>query len=333
MAVSGAPLRVLGPLDPGIYQRHALHDEQRAWPESNCYVDLWIEVLHSLGLDPHACLGFTFGIDFEGDQFTFFKPPLYDLQQLYGIEVQELSIWRSLLEHFAEQAARGRLVLPEVDAYFLPDTRGTDYRTHHSKTTIAVQELDRANQRLGYFHNGGYHCLSGDDFAGLLRLQAEVSPEVLPPYVEFAKLDALKRRPESELVALAVELMRGHLDRLPRENPVIRFEERFREHLSWLRGEGGAAFHAFAFATLRQLGACFELAASFVRWLEARGEKGIGPSAPSFESIATAAKALLLKTARAAATKKPFDPTSLLHEMASSWTAATNCLRDRFPSR
>lgn len=333
MAVSETSLRVLGPLNPSSYQRHALHDEQRAWPESNCYVDLWIEVLHSLGLDPHACLGFTFGIDFEGDQWTFFKPSLADLQRLYGIDVQELSMWRPLAEHIAEQVGRGRLVLPEADAFFLPDTYGTDYHTNHSKTTIAVQEIDLSNRRLGYFHNGGYHSLSGADFEGLLRLKAKSSADILPPYVEFAKLDALQKRPAPELVALSVELTRGHLTRLPRENPVLRFEARFREHLSWLQQEGGGAFHAFAFATLRQLGACFELAGSFVCWLTARGETGIDQAALDCEAIANAAKALLLKTARSAATKKPFDPAWLLQGMATSWTSATDCLRARYGSR
>lgn len=326
MAVSETPLRVLGPLDPSTYQRHPLHDEQRAWPESNCYVDLWIEVLHSLGLDPHACLGFTFGIDFEGDQFTFFKPPHADLQRLYGLDVQELSIWRPLSEHIVEQVGRGRLVLPEADAYFLPDTVGTDYHTHHSKTTIAVQEIDLLSRRLGYFHNGGYHSLSGDDFDGLLLLSAQRSPDVLPPYVEFAKLNTVQKRPEPELVALSFNLLRGHLERAPKTNPVLRFKERFGEYLTWLHTESGRAFHAFAFATLRQLGACFGLAGSFVRWLAAHGETDLDQAALDCEAIANAAKALLLKTARSAATKKTFDSSPLLQGMATNWTSATECL-------
>src|ERR1700753_4169491 len=64
--------------------QHALHDPARAWPETNCYVDLWIEVLDALGLDPIACFGFTFSTDFEGDQWTFFKPSFGDIWELYG---------------------------------------------------------------------------------------------------------------------------------------------------------------------------------------------------------------------------------------------------------
>ncbi|HWH85062.1 MAG TPA: DUF1839 family protein, partial [Burkholderiaceae bacterium] len=76
--------------------RHALHGEGSIWVEKNCYVDVWIELLHALRLEPHACLPFVFAIDFEGDQWTFFKPPQAELRTLYGIDVQELTVWRPL---------------------------------------------------------------------------------------------------------------------------------------------------------------------------------------------------------------------------------------------
>src|SRR5215203_3100505 len=84
-------------LDPTSYVPSALHREERGWNESNCYVDLWIELLHAQGFEPLACMPFTLSADFEGDQWLFFKPPLGDLDRLYGIDVQELNIWRSLL--------------------------------------------------------------------------------------------------------------------------------------------------------------------------------------------------------------------------------------------
>ena len=39
-------------LDPTSYQPHALHTEAAAWPETNCYIDMWIEVLHALTSRP-----------------------------------------------------------------------------------------------------------------------------------------------------------------------------------------------------------------------------------------------------------------------------------------
>ena len=67
-------------LGPDTYKPHALHQPERMWPETNCYVDLWIETLHAFGSEPEAMLGFTLMQDFEGDQFTFFKVPLEDLE-------------------------------------------------------------------------------------------------------------------------------------------------------------------------------------------------------------------------------------------------------------
>ena len=135
--------RVLA-LDPGTYQRHPIHGEGRIWAETNCYADVWIELLHALGHEPIAALPFTFAIDFEGDQWTFFKFPLADLYELYGLDVHELAIWRPLVVHIEEQLERGRPVLVELDSYFLPDTAGTAYRLAHVKSTVAVVEIDVA---------------------------------------------------------------------------------------------------------------------------------------------------------------------------------------------
>ena len=38
----------LAALDPQNYAPHPLHDAERIWPETNCYIDLWIETLHAL---------------------------------------------------------------------------------------------------------------------------------------------------------------------------------------------------------------------------------------------------------------------------------------------
>ena len=46
-------------LDPDSHIPHALHAQERMWPETNCYTDLWIEVLNAMGLPPEAMLGFT----------------------------------------------------------------------------------------------------------------------------------------------------------------------------------------------------------------------------------------------------------------------------------
>lgn len=78
-------------------------------------------------------LPFTLAVDFEGDQWTFFKPSLEELRDLYGIDVQELTIWRPLIEHAVEQLSAGKFISTEADAFWLPDTAGTDYRIERSQ--------------------------------------------------------------------------------------------------------------------------------------------------------------------------------------------------------
>ena len=75
-------------------------------------------------------------------------------------------------------------------------------------------------------------------------------------------------------------------------------------------------FHSYAFATLRQCGAAFELAGAYLRWLEARGESGLERAAEGCELIATTAKALQFKTARAVSTREPLDAAPMLEKMA-----------------
>ncbi|MDP1329284.1 DUF1839 family protein, partial [Klebsiella pneumoniae] len=90
-----------------------------------CYTDLWIEVLHSLGLDPVPALACAFSSRFDGNQWTFLKLKAEDIYALYGIEVAEMNVWRAPLIHVEDNLAVGMLSTVEVDGYWLPDTLGT----------------------------------------------------------------------------------------------------------------------------------------------------------------------------------------------------------------
>jgi hypothetical protein len=335
---AGLPARAsLWPLDPATYQPHAVHrqDTDRVWRETNCYVDLWIEILHAAGVEPLAACAFTFALDFEGDQWTFFKFPLGDLQRLYGLDTQELAIWKSPALHALEQVHRGRLVMMEVDSFFLPDTAGTAYKKEHVKTTVGIQEIDFERRRLGYFHNAGYHAAEGEDFAGLFRLDDPWTPASLRllPYTEFVKLDALERRPPAQLAATAVDLLRGHLARRPKQNPFTSYKPRLAADVDWLRGAALEDFHLYAFASMRQFGACFELAGDFLRWLGRAGELGDEAlAAPTADCVAIAneAKALQFKLARAVTLKRPLDPGPALDGLAARWESLTSALAARF---
>ncbi|WP_167784685.1 DUF1839 family protein [Ramlibacter rhizophilus] len=303
------------------FRRHALQADGVAWPEKNCYADLWIGLLHALGLEPRAMLGFTAAVDFEGDQWTFFKPPPSDLRLLYGIDVQELTVWRPLLEHVEECLSAGRLVSTESDAWWLPDTAGTDYRRQHTKTTILIVRLDRPAQRLGYFHNGGYFELQDEDFRGLFRIGLPPDPGFMPFFAETVRIDRLRRRAPESLAAPAWDLLREHVGWRPDGNPFLRFARRIEADLPQIRAAGLAHYHQWAFASIRQAGSAFELLAAHLRWHQGLGRSGLAEAAGHFDAIAQANKALILKGARAVATGKPLGADELLHSMAADWDA------------
>jgi hypothetical protein len=301
------------------YQRHALHGDSAVWVEKNCYGDLWIELLHALGVDPLASLGYTVAVDFEGDQWTFFKPPHADLRALYGVDVQELTLWRPLLEHTVEFLAAGKLVSVEVDAWWLPDAAGTDYRQQHTKTTIAIASLDLAAQRLGYFHNAGYFELDGEDFRQIFRVDQPHDPAQLPPYAEFVRIDRLVKRPPAELAQRSWHLLQEHVRWRPATNPFTRFGERLAQELPGFAERSLPRYHAWAFASVRQAGAAFELAAAHLRWHAGFERPALLPAAECFDAIAQGNKTLILKAARAVNSGRPLDAAPLCAELAQSW--------------
>jgi hypothetical protein len=321
---------VLG-LDAATYTQHALHDPARPWQETNCYVDLWIEALHGLGLEPTAALPFTLGLDFEGDQYTFYKFPHPDLQALFGVEVQELNIWRPLLQHAEEQVRMGRLFMPEVDSWFLPDTHGVSYRREHVKSSIAIQHIDAAAQVLGYFHGASYYRLSGEDFAGVFRLEEGLrGPATLPPFAEIAKLGGLVHYTPPELVGRSIAVLRRHLAIRPRNNPVRAHREKLEADIAWLREEPSEVFHQYAFATVRQLGSCYGLTASYLRWLQANGEGGLDVAIEACDSIAATSKTLQFKLARVVTYRRDANLAELFDRLESSWELVMTELGQRY---
>ena len=318
------------PLSADEFQPHGLHATERAWTETNCYVDVWIEVLNALGLDPVAAAAFTLSADFEGDQWTFFKFPPEDLRSLFGLEVAELNVWRPVIEHVDEQLGLGRLCTVEADSWYLPDTRGIAYGIAHVKSTIVPQMLDRDGRRLGYFHNAGYFELEGDDFDGVFRLGPHADPAALPPYVEVVRLDRI-RRDDPDLVAGVVELTREHLARRPADNPVTRLGRRLTEDLPWLAKQDLETFHLYSFGMCRQCGATAELAADLVTWLNQRDRPGTESAATAFTGLATGAKSLQFALARVVRGRQ-VDLAGILGTMEEHWASAMDTLVDRYGS-
>ena len=236
---------------------------ERIWPESNCYIDLWISVLRDLSLEPEAMLACTVAPRFEGDQWTFCKPTATELAELYGLRVEELTIWRSLREHVAVQLELGRLVLVEVDAFHLPDTAGVSYRSAHQKTTIGIVALDEANRRLDYYHNAGRFELSGE--RARRRVELTGPRRGPPPFAELVdssrvgatRSDLLRERSR----AIAARRLAG----VGTSNPFAAWAARAAHDMAQLRANDLEFFHAWAFASVRQAGAMAEHLATLVR--------------------------------------------------------------------
>lgn len=309
-------------LDPGAYSPSALHNPGRLFPETNCYVDLWIELLHAHGIDPAGAMVSAFTVDFEGDQWTFFKPWPEELLLLFGIDVHEMQLYRPIVDHITEQVEKRRTIVIEADSFFLPDTAGTSYRQAHVKSSIAIESIDTAEQRLRYFHGSGYYELSGSDYCGVLRLGRNLSEDVLPPYVELVRFDAGPRLEGASLRDAARELTRRALSRKPDRNPWLTFGERLACDLASLLAGTGDTYHAYAFATVRQCGAAFELAKSFVEWLAMPGCADAQTAAEAFGRQATGAKTLLFKLAR----RRLFDPRPEIEQLAKEWEIAIGSL-------
>ncbi len=316
-------------LDPATYTRHAIHGADRIWSETNCYVDVLIELIHAHGYDPFAALPFTLAIDFEEDQWTFFKYPLGDLLDIYGFDIQELNPWQNLAEHVQLQVSRGYPVLVELDSYFLPDTAGSAYQLEHVKSTVAVNSIDIDARTMGYFHGQGYYALSGEDFEALFQLAGLVHERMLPPYIEYVKFRSTVEASEQNKYANSLTALRRQLQLIPGENPFHNFKRSFEGVLPKLLENDIAAFHKYSFATFRQFGACYELASSYIGWLSRQGEKGLLEVEQDFCWIAEQVKALQFQLARAMARKKSMD-LNMLDEMAARWQKSIDALREKY---
>jgi hypothetical protein len=305
--------------DPATYEPHMLHAGGRAHDEVNCFVDVVAEVLHARGDEPLAALGSTVRVDFEGDQWSFFKLNQADLERLFGVDLHEMQPYRPLPVQIAEQLELGRTMLVEVDGYYLPDTEATSYRREHVKTSIAPEAIDVERERLRYFHGTGLHELAGEDYREIFRIGRPFSPDVLPPYAEIIRFDAGPRLTGSALRAAALELLREHLARRPATNPFERFGARLALDLPALLEGDQDDYHAYAFATVRMAGSAFEVCAAHVTWL--LGDDA-APVTAQLTRIVDGCKVLSFRLAR----RRPFDPAPVIADLAAAWDEAMRLL-------
>jgi hypothetical protein len=313
-ATSNGFVSLLG-LDPADYRPHLLHTPERSYTETNCYTDILIEFLHARANEPLAMMGCVLRVDFEGDQWTFFKPLPEHVERLYGVDIHEMQPYRPLPEQIAEQIAHDRTIIVELDSWYLPDTVATSYRREHVKSSVVAEAIDRDGERLRYFHGPGYYELEGEDYRGVFRLGRPFSEDVLPPYTELVRLDAGSPLEADALRAAARELLVENLARRPRPNPFARFGTQLAADLPRLLEGDHAAYHDYAFATVRMVGSAFEVGGSHVNWL--LGDAG-ATAATAMGQIVDGCKILSFKLAR----RRAFDPEPAIAALTTAWDEA-----------
>lgn len=327
--------QALSALEPESFRPHRLHSDDPDWANTNCYLDVWIELLWSLELDPLPLMSSAVSAQFVGDQWEFLKPRSADLEMLYGIRFGEYPLWKPITEHLATQSSLGNLMLVEVDSFYLPDTAGTTYRREHGKTTVLPVSVDTAGRSMNYFHNSGFYRLDGTDFDATVGIAA-TGGFVPSPYVDLIEPAGLRRPGQAELLTSAEVLLVSHLRRVadsPHDEPMAQLAEYLRGQLVPLAEGGLPYFHRLAFATTRQAGLSAMLAAEFCRWLFAvQSEQNIAqpellPAAEAFSACSTSAKQLQFKLARVACGRST-DTESALTGLAAHWATAIDLLQN-----
>ena len=163
-------------------------------------------------------------------------------------------------------------MIVELDAWYLPDTAATSYRTEHVKTLDRRRgDRRRRRARCATSTTPGCYELGGDDFRGVFRI-GEFSDDVLPPYTELIRFDAgprLRRRGPAprRRASCCAAISRG----ARASNPFDRFGDQLERDLpALLDGRRSTRYHAYTFATFRMAGPAFELLASHAEWLLGR---------------------------------------------------------------
>ena len=315
---SDAPVESLLPL-------HPIHGSERAWPLSNCSLDLWITLLHSKGMEPEAAMGALVELDDEGDHFTFCKFDMTDVERMYGLALRELAVFDRLQAHTRVQTARGNVVLIELDGYHLPDTRSTSYHREHTKTTVGVLDIDPDRRWMRYLHNAGCYETSGQDYDALFAVDAgdRQATGMLLPYTEFISI----RHAPLEGAALrtaSLEALRQHLALAPARNPFASYGERFGRDLETLIERGNDFFHIYAFNHFRQFGSVSGCLEVYARWLGLAADHEL---VTHCRQIAEKAKLLQLRVARVVARRRIDNSQDIVNDIAHHWEATIEGFR------
>lgn len=315
-------------LHPGLsadgFTPHLLHQDQSLWSNTNCYLDVWIELLHGMGRRPEPLFAAAVAAETQVEQFEFLKVDHRDLEEVHGLRVGEYDIWRPLLEHVLTQMVAGNLMIIEADAHWLPDTRGISYGIEHTKTSIVPVRVDPQQRHLVYLHNAGLHELSGHDFDCVLGEQRRQG--IVPaPYVELVRLDRLTPAHDGAARAHTARLLRHHTARSTAQNPAAELMDVVRSRFDWLAEAGMDGYHALCFETTRQLGVVSMVAAEAVKF---SAVDRIQAAADAYVAVSQEAKALQFQLARVARGRKSASLDTTMAAIGDQWARAASTLRE-----
>lgn len=120
--------------------------------------------------------------------------------------------------------------------------------------------------------------------------------------------------------------MKFHFSRRPSANPVRAFAKVFPAQVEKVADRPFGFFHKYAFNTLRQLGANFELAASHLEWLD---KQGFSDARDHALKISEVAKTVQFQLARAV-TRRKFDAlATVLDPAADAWDGLMESLGEK----
>jgi hypothetical protein len=178
---------------------------------------------------------------------------------------------------------------------------------------------------MDYFHNGGFFRVEGENFTGVFQLNQPEGTLPFLPYTEFAKFPERQTSPAHQR-DIAAMLLQRHFARRPSANPIAAFAAVFPAQVEAIAERPFGYFHKYAFNTLRQFGANFELLASHLTWLDHEAHASAVAEALK---VSENAKTVQFQLARAIARKK-FDPLAAALDPA---IAAWDRLMDDLGSR
>ena len=233
--------------------------------ETNCYVDVWVELLPRTRPSGPGGARLHRAQDFEGDQFTFFKFPLGGPAGPVRPRRPGTRDLRPLESPYARAAASAAgWCWSRSTAIGCPTRRaGLPKRACEDDDAVDRHRSAQPAPRLLPQHRLSRVAGRGLRRACFRRLAAT---GVLFPYAEFVKRDGARARPAAGLAAASVELLREHLGRRARGEPDRAWRRRLPQHLEPLAERATSSyFHLYAFNLPRQLGANFEMLGSYLR--------------------------------------------------------------------